>query len=175
MKVVLFDRSRFKLFTLRFSNKSRFRPYPVRGRKVLSELCFNYLNMIIFSNTTSISFTNYFLHRNAVKTERNSLTMWTFFWMHRKFNPYILSGLWWYYKKMIALLLRNYIAYYFENRCWNPPHNSLSTGFSSLSIWLWTHSSNLYLFKVHKDFRFVFFHKIDLLTLWRRCVGKILD
>jgi hypothetical protein len=39
LKVVAFDKSPFKLFTLRFS-PNLCRPHPVRGLKLLSEPCF---------------------------------------------------------------------------------------------------------------------------------------
>jgi hypothetical protein len=47
--VVSFDRSRSKLFAVRFSNKS------VRDRKLLSEACFcNLKSIIVFPNTSVI-------------------------------------------------------------------------------------------------------------------------
>ena len=48
LKVAPFDRSRFKLFTLRFSNKSVQAPL-VRGVELLSEACFCHLKSIIAS------------------------------------------------------------------------------------------------------------------------------
>jgi hypothetical protein len=48
LKVVSFDGSRFKLFTLRFSTNSC-RPHPVSGLKLLSEPCFCHLKSLIFS------------------------------------------------------------------------------------------------------------------------------
>jgi hypothetical protein len=46
LKVVVFDRSLFKLFTLRFSNKS-VQAHPLRGLKQLSEPYFCHLKSII--------------------------------------------------------------------------------------------------------------------------------
>ena len=48
LKVVEFDRSPFKLFTLKFSNKL-VQAYPVKGLKLLREPCFYYLQTIIIS------------------------------------------------------------------------------------------------------------------------------
>ncbi len=102
-----------------------------------------------------------------------------FFRKLRKFNPYNLSRLWWYYKiyKMIALLLRYYITYYFEKKIATEilliilyPVDFLLCPSDFGQILL-----NCICFLVHKDCRLVFFNKITLLTLWRRCFVKILE
>ncbi len=66
LKVVAFDRSDFKLFTLRFSNKS-FKPHPLRGLKQHSETCFYHLKSM-FPNNDIVS--------EAYKNPRNLHPTW---------------------------------------------------------------------------------------------------